>query len=152
LLAKNSKLWYTICIGGAVNIAYKNMYCEKCGKTRDANQALCDCVSVAEVNGADKMAAERNYRILNAGMLALMAVLTLVSTITFFASMRDGGHHGIVGTYVLCMLLVAPSLKVFLDKVSCHVFKKLNLIGLVIIFLAILVQVTLSFLTIAWPI
>jgi len=128
------------------------MYCEKCGATRDADKALCDCIGTADTKNEAKIATERNYRILNAGMLSLMAVLTLVSTITFFASMRRDVHHGIVGTYVLCMLLVAPSLKVFLDKVSCPVFKKLNLIGLVIIFLAILVQVTLSFLTVAWPI
>jgi len=78
-----------------------------------------------------------------------------VSTIAFFVSAfgnsDGGGAYGIAATYVLCMLLVAPTLKVFLDKVTCPVFKKLNLIGIIIIFAAILTQVTLYFLITAWP-
>ncbi|MCL2370728.1 MAG: hypothetical protein FWC80_05835 [Firmicutes bacterium] len=129
------------------------MYCEKCGKTRDADKQACDCA--VEVSETPKVVNETNYRIMNVGMLTLMAVLTLVSTITFFVSAFGnndlGGVYGIAATYVLCMLLVAPTLKVFLDKVSCPVFKRLNLVGIIIIFAAILVQVTLYFLMTAWP-
>jgi len=128
------------------------MYCEKCGKTRDADKGICQCADVAK---NPKVINESSYRIMNVGMLTLMVVLTLVSTITFFVAAfgnGDGvGAYGIAATYVLCMLLVAPTLKVFLDKVSCPVLKKLNLVGIIIIFAAILIQVTLYFLITAWP-
>ena len=85
-------------------------------------------------------------------MLAFVGILTVVSAAMFFIAIVNenyGGGYSIASIYVLCMLLAAPSLKVFLDKICCTRLKKCNVIGLVVIFLTIITLVTTSVITLA---
>jgi len=88
------------------------------------------------------------HKLLNICVLVFVAVMTFIMLIAFFvliARDRIGVAHGIVGTYVLCMLLAAPTLKVFLDKIEDRVMKRLNIVALVSIFAVILLIVSTVF-------
>ena len=131
------------------------MYCEKCKSTNCACGCLeggeCNCTENKE-NKCKPAGDNLGYFILNWAMLTLVAALTVVSTIMFFiATFQDGNNnnYSIASMYVLVMLLGAPTLKVFLDKVACPVLKKLNLITLAIVFAAILVQAMTAVITLA---
>ena len=80
------------------------------------------------------------FKLLNICMFALAVVLTITALITFFVSLFNatGGAYYIASTYILCMLLATPSLKAFLDKVNSPAMKKLNTIGIISIFAAIM--------------
>jgi hypothetical protein len=123
------------------------MYCEKCASTN------CNCGCLEGKPCTCKPAGEkRAYLILNWAMLVLVAVLTVVATVTFFiATFTEGNdnNYSIASMYVLVMLLGAPTLKVFLDKVKCLTLKKLNVITLAIVFGAILVQAMTAVITLA---
>jgi|GEM_PF-1021186 len=93
----------------------------------------------------------RTHRIINIGAVAFGLALTAVALLTFFLTMLFdliGGWlefnvaYAIVSTYVLCMLLAAPTIKVFLDKCTCNTLKRLNVVSLIVIFAAIFVMVT----------
>jgi len=94
----------------------------------------------AECFDGDKKTAAKQ-RLLNWCTLVFTAVLTVVSIVVFFILLArgDGTSAGVVASYVLSMLLAAPTLKVFLDKVKCPVLRKANVIGLVTVFSTILV-------------
>ena len=82
------------------------------------------------------------HRLLNICVLGFVVVLTAVTLVTFFvATFGDYVSNGysIASIYILCMLLAAPTLKVFLDKISCLTMKRLNIVGIVLIFMTILV-------------
>jgi len=88
-------------------------------------------------------------------MLAFTGILTIASVIALFAAAfaesSAGAVAGITGTYVLCMLLAIPSLKVFLDKVSCPTFKKLNMVFIIAGFAAILIHAVMAVLATGFP-
>jgi len=100
---------------------------------------------------APEQAAEKSslfkHRILNISVLLFTLALTVVSLITFFIAFARGldipdymeAAYAIASTYILCMLLAAPTLKVFLDKCTSAGLKKFNIITLVAIFVAIFV-------------
>jgi len=89
----------------------------------------------------------KKQNILNLLVIAFVAVMTTVSLITFFIAICDenASSYYIVSLYVLCMLLAAPTLKVFLDKTTCPRMRLINWIGVIVIFVAILTMaVTVS--------
>jgi len=92
---------------------------------------------------------QAKHNILNWCVLFFVAVMTSDMLVTFFILVgRDGystAASGIASTYVLCMLLAAPTLKVFLDKVESRMMKRVNVVGIVSIFVAILVVVVTVF-------
>jgi len=123
-------------------------YCENCSSTN------CDCgcregkECTCKPKESDCKPPVAGYQhLLNWLMLGLVLALTITATVTFFISIlrpyeyECGAFNSIVGHYVLVMLLGAPTLKVFLDKVKCPILKKLNVATLGIVFLTILVQV-----------
>ena len=128
------------------------MYCSKCGKEREGSAPECGCGAAF---GGLPAGNTKAYGILNACMLAFTGVLTVVSLIALFAAAFGEGSvgavAGITGTYVLCMLLAIPSLKVFLDKVSCPVFKKLNMVFIITGFAAILIHAVMAVLATGFP-
>ena len=96
------------------------------------------------------------HRILNVSVLLFTLALTAISVATFFIALIAGfappvcingecvyptldAAYAIASTYILCMLLAAPTLKVFLDKCTSSALKKFNIITLVAIFVSILV-------------
>ena len=104
------------------------------------------CLKVAQ--------AESKHRLLNVCVLLFVAVVTVVTLVTFFvAVIRRGNVNGysIASIYILCMLLAAPTLKVFLDKVKCSKMKRLNIIGIIAIFMTILIITVTVCLALAFP-
>ena len=94
------------------------------------------------------------HKILNLCVLGFVAVLTVAVLVTFFAATFDEVNqsaYSIASIYILCMLLAAPTLKVFLDKVACPVMKKLNIVGIISIFATILVITVVVCITLAFP-
>ena len=94
------------------------------------------------------------HKVLNVCVFAFTIVLTLVAMISFFVALFTDGNYeasSIASMYILCMLLAAPTLKVFLDKVSCPVMRRLNIIGIIAIFIAILLSAAFSSLVLAFP-
>ena len=85
----------------------------------------------------------QKHKLLNMCVLGFVAVITFVTFITFFVAVGRGNgfEYYIASIYVLCMLLAAPTLKVFLDKVTCPLMRKLNIIGIIVIFSVILLLV-----------
>jgi len=88
------------------------------------------------------------HKLLNICVFAFVVVLTLSTLITFFTATfteGNGNAYYIASIYILCMLLAAPTLKVFLDKVHCTCMKRLNIFGIISIFATILIiTVTVS--------
>jgi len=81
---------------------------------------------------------------LNYCVLIFVVVLTLVSFAAFFVALLTEGNNSdgaIVSIYVLAMLLGVPTLKVFLDKATTPLMKKMNIIGIITAFGAIAVMV-----------
>ena len=106
------------------------------GRNTDKN------IVVAEQNSVFK------HKLLNICVLAFVGVMTAVLFITFFILIgrnNSESANSIAGTYVLCMLLAAPTLKAFLDRCNCPLMKRLNIIGLVTIFAVILLIVVTIF-------
>ena len=96
----------------------------------------------------------QKHRILNICVLGFVAVLTVVGFITFYIAVgrgSSGAAYSIASIYVLCMLLAAPTLKVFLDKVECTLMKRLNIIGIIVIFFVILLIVVSICIMLAGP-
>ena len=89
-------------------------------------------------------AVARKHKLLNLCVLAFVAIVSVIALITFlvalFKSYNPNAYH-IASIYILCMLLAAPTLKVFLDKVTCPTMKRLNIIGIISIFATILTMV-----------
>jgi len=86
------------------------------------------------------------HKVLNVCVVAFSFVLTGVALIAFLVASFTYGNdnaYSIASIYILCMLLAAPTLKVFLDKVNCPVMKKLNIAGIISIFAAILIAAVL---------
>jgi len=78
---------------------------------------------------------------LNICVLIFVGVLTFVALLTFLIALFSRSNqnaYGIASIYILCMLLAAPTLKVFLDKVESKAMKGLNIYGIISIFAAIL--------------
>lgn len=87
-------------------------------------------------------------QIFNWFVIVFSIVMTIVAIVTFFVSLSNGNSEaaaGIVSTYVLCMLLAAPTIKVFLDKCTTPLLKWLNIITIILIFAAILLTVVIIF-------
>jgi len=83
------------------------------------------------------------HKILNICVLAFSFILTGVALTAFLVASFTAGNesaYSIASIYILCMLLAAPTLKVFLDKVNCPMMKKLNIAGIISIFAAILIS------------
>ena len=94
------------------------------------------------------------HKLLNMCVLGFVAVVTLVTLITFFAATFSDGNesaYAIASIYILCMLLAAPTLKVFLDKIDCPVMKRFNIVGIISIFATILIVTVMVCLTMAFP-
>ena len=86
--------------------------------------------------------ASGKHRLLNLCVLGFVAVLTLTTLVTFFMAtfgQSSANGYSIASIYILCMLLAAPTLKVFLDKITCPTMRRLNIVGIIAIFLTILV-------------
>jgi len=91
-------------------------------------------------------------RIFNWFVVAFSLIMTIVALITFFVAFSNeyfGAAAGILGSYVLSMLLAAPTIKVFLDKCTCPLLKWFNIVTIILIFVAILVPSVLSFFNMA---
>ena len=86
------------------------------------------------------MTLQKKQNLLNLFVVAFVAIMTAVSLVTFFIAICDGNSasYSIVSLYVLCMLLAAPTLKVFLDKTVCPRMRLINWLFIIIIFAAIL--------------
>jgi len=94
------------------------------------------------------------HMLLNICVFAFVVVLNLVALFTFIVATFDEGNesaYSIASIYILCMLLAAPTLKVFLDKVTCPIMKRLNIIGIIAIFATILIVTVIVCLTLAFP-
>ncbi|MCL2591753.1 MAG: hypothetical protein FWD82_00165 [Defluviitaleaceae bacterium] len=102
----------------------------------------------------DELMAVKKHRTLNVCVLLFTAVLVIVSILTFFVALFNvnlGNAYYIASMFVLCMLLAAPTLKVFLDKCTCRNLRMFNIIALVGIFVSILVLVVVISLSYAFP-
>jgi hypothetical protein len=89
-------------------------------------------------------AAAKKHHLLNIGLIGFVAVLTAVALTTFFmavAANNTNGAYSIASIYILCMLLAAPTLKVFMDKTTCPIIKRAGVISEILIFAAILTLV-----------
>ena len=98
-------------------------------------------------------AIKSKSNLLNICVLGFSVILTAVALLAFFITLfRDdvGIASAITSLYVLCMLLAAPTLKVFMDKATCPNVMMLNKIGVIMIFGAILIQVVLICLAFAF--
>ncbi|MCL2755778.1 MAG: hypothetical protein FWE45_01870 [Firmicutes bacterium] len=94
------------------------------------------------------------HMLLNICVVGFAVVLTLAALVTFFVAIfREGtsSAYYIASIYILCMLLAAPTLKVFLDKVNCVVMRRLNIIGIISIFATILVITVTICISFAFP-
>ena len=102
----------------------------------------------------EQKSARNKHRVINICAIAFGLGLTFFAVLAFFISFivdavnggSFGGLHAIVGSYVLAMLLAAPTIKVFLDKCTCKIIKKLNIASLIAIFVAIFIMLTVSLL------
>ena len=102
----------------------------------------------------DELMAVKKHRILNVSVLLFTAALVIVAMLTFFVALFNvsaGNAYYIASMFVLCMLLAAPTLKVFLDKCTCKNLRIFNIITLVGIFVAILALVVVISLSYAFP-
>jgi hypothetical protein len=91
---------------------------------------------------------------LNIAVLVFSVVLTMVGLVAFNVALFSidlGSANAIAGTYILCMLLAAPTLKGFLDKVEHPCLKKLNVVAIIMVFTAILIMVVLVSFGFAFP-
>ena len=83
------------------------------------------------------------HRLLNMCVLVFVGVLTAAVMVTFFVALFTDGNnyaYSIASIYILCMLLAAPTLKVFLDKVDCcKTMRFFNIVGLISIFTTMMV-------------
>jgi len=101
----------------------------------------------------------KKHRLLNVCVLVFTFILTAIAMLTFFVAVSGvftgtysvTNAYYIASTYVLCMLLAAPTLKVFLDKCTCIRIKRLNIAALIAVFAAILILVVVISLTFAFP-
>lgn len=89
-------------------------------------------------------------RLLNICVFIFVVVVTISTLVTFFMAIFDSGNDSayyIASIYILCMLLAAPTLKVFLDTAGTSAaLKRLNIVGIIFIFATILiVTVAVSF-------
>ena len=99
-------------------------------------------------------ATTRKHKLLNLCVLGFVAILTTATLVTFLAATFSTGNnnaYAIASIYILCMLLAAPTLKVFLDKVTCPRMKRLNIIGIITVFATILTITILVCITLAFP-
>ena len=105
-------------------------------------------------DAVDKATAKKQ-KMLHVCALVFSFILTAVAVVTFFVAffnVSTDGAYAIASTYVLCMLLAAPTLKVFLDKCTYPKLKKANIAALIATFAAILVLVVFVCLSFAFPI
>jgi len=107
-----------------------------------------------ETNTVEKKPAPTltKHQLLNLCVICFTGVMTVVALITFFfAIVSDSNPFGnsIASLYVLCMLLAAPTLKVFMDKCELESLKRLNTIALVCVFVAILIMAVTVFIDLA---
>jgi len=96
---------------------------------------------------ADRGAALKQ-QVFNWFVIIFSVIMTAVAIITFFITLSNGYTDtaaGIVSTYVLCMLLAAPTIKVFLDKCTGVLLIWFNIVTIILIFAAILVTVIVIF-------
>ena len=80
-------------------------------------------------------------KLFNIAVLVFTFVMTIAGVVTFFVSLTNGAisiytSYYIASTYVLVMLLAAPTLKVFLDKCTSKTIRRLNVFTLVAVFIA----------------
>jgi len=95
----------------------------------------------------------RTSMIMNVCMLSFVMMLMVVAVLTFFVALINdtGGAYSIASIYILCMLLVTASLKMFLDKTCLKGLKTANICGIVLIFFSILVVTAMVCISLAWP-
>ena len=94
------------------------------------------------------------HRLLNVCVIAFAGVLSITALVTFFVATFETGNdsnYAIASIYILCMLLAAPTLKVFLDKVTCPVIRRFNIIGIITIFSTILILTVMVCINLAFP-
>ncbi|MCL2586649.1 MAG: hypothetical protein FWE31_00230 [Firmicutes bacterium] len=91
--------------------------------------------------------------IVNILVLIFVAVISAVAFFAFFVAVFTTANpfaYYIASLYVLCMLLAAPTLKVFMDKKETPpVVQKLNLAGIITIFSMILLFAMTTFIYLA---
>jgi hypothetical protein len=105
---------------------------------------------IVKNDGVGKVANMQAKRgVINLCVIFFVLVMTKVALIAFFVSLSKGlsdSAYSIASTYILCMLLAAPTLKVFLDTVDSIAFKRLNVALLMLIFTVILLIAVVLFL------
>jgi len=102
----------------------------------------------------NKESTQNKHWLLNLCVLGFVVVLTIIALISYFVAtfcVDTITAYYIASIYILCMLLAAPTLKVFIDKINGPMMKKLNVIGVIFIFSAILVLAVMVCLTLAFP-
>jgi len=128
------------------------MICNKCGQESKELLGIC---KACQTNETETKQDTSTYKLLSICLLALAFTLTLTALISFFVALfneeAEGNSYAIASTYVLVMLLVAPTLKVFLDKLKSENLKRLSLIAIVLIYLSILVIAVITFLSLGFP-
>ena len=105
-------------------------------------------VEQQEVAPQSKMAVAKvivKNNLLNICVLVFTGVMTFFTLLAFFVGWARVENFAItsvlgfpLGLYTLPMLLAAPTLKVFMDKSTCPVMKKLNVGAVITIFASIL--------------
>ena len=92
--------------------------------------------------------------LLNICMLGFVAVLMIVVMVTFFVTLFNSdttAAYSIASIYILCMLLVTASLKMFLDKTCLAGLRMANIVGIMLIFASILIITVMVCISFAWP-
>ncbi|MCL2521385.1 MAG: hypothetical protein FWE36_00830 [Erysipelotrichales bacterium] len=128
------------------------MICNKCGKESKDLLGICKACQTGEVETKPDTST---YKLLSICLLALAFTLTITALVSYFVALfgeeTNGNSYTIASTYVLVMLLVAPTLKVFLDKLKSETLKRLSLIAIVLIYISILVIAVFTFLSLGFP-
>ncbi|MCL2570430.1 MAG: hypothetical protein FWE16_04470 [Firmicutes bacterium] len=95
------------------------------------------------------------HKLMNICVLAFTDILTVTALVTFFITIFDGYSnsraHSIAGTYLFCMFLAVPALKVSIDKIKSPFLKKVNIFAVIMIFVTIMVTSVVIFLDLAFP-
>ena len=102
----------------------------------------------------EQQAVAQKKKILNICTLIFTIIAVVFATVMYFISaftVDFVSAYYIAATFILAMLLAAPTLKVFLDKCTCKNLRKFNIVTLVIVFAAILVHMCMVSLSFAFP-
>ena len=105
-------------------------------------------------NTPDNETSIFKHKLMNICVLVFTLVLTAITLVAFFAAILSSGNdsgYAIATIYILCMLLAAPTLKGFLERIGNPFYKRLNTIAIIAVFTSILIVTLVSVMTLAFP-